>query len=201
MTKKLMADAKMATSIKMLKVAMGPKSTVIGNPSMPSSGMVVLSIRLIPTGAFSQSLASGLWPCSRTHGVCARNQISSGTSLPPEGCTVCAIPWAQAPPLARTERARYTAATAAVTSQPLRRPPRAWRGPLSDDATAPSGWTSVTSRTGGRETTTRKPSALERKVAAAVARLRGATGLWRAPAAVATATSPRRRDVAGTTES
>ena len=52
---------------------------------MPSRGIVVLSIKLMPTGAFSQSLTKGLWPCSRTQGVWARNQISSGTSLPPEG--------------------------------------------------------------------------------------------------------------------
>ena len=60
MTKKLMAEAKMATSIRMLKVAMGPRSKVIGNARMPRSGMVVLSIRLMPAGALSQSLTSGL---------------------------------------------------------------------------------------------------------------------------------------------
>ena len=68
--------------------------------------MVVLSIRLTPTGAFSQSLASGLWPCRRTHGVWARNQISSGTSLPPDVWMECAIPCVQALPLARTDSTR-----------------------------------------------------------------------------------------------
>ncbi len=85
MTKKLSAEAKMARSIRMLKVAMGPRTQVIGNARMPSSGMVVLSMRLTPAGALSQSFASGLCACSSTHGVCARNQTSSGTSLPPEG--------------------------------------------------------------------------------------------------------------------
>ena len=73
---------------------------------MPNRGMVVLSIRLTPTGVFSQLLTNGLWPWRRTHGVWARNQISSGTSLPPEVWMLCAIPWAQALPLARTERPR-----------------------------------------------------------------------------------------------
>ena len=106
MTKKLSAEAKIARSISTLNVAMGPKSTVMGKPRMPSSGMVVLSIRLMPTGVFSQSLTNGLWPCRRTQGVWARNQISSGTSLPPDVWIVCAIPWAQALRLARTDRAR-----------------------------------------------------------------------------------------------
>ena len=85
MTKKLIADAKIARSISTLNVAMGPKKNVMGKARMPSSGIVVLSIKLMPTGAFSQSLTNGLWPCSRTQGVWARNQISSGTSLPPDG--------------------------------------------------------------------------------------------------------------------
>ena len=106
MAKKLSAEAKMARSIRTLYVAIGPKSTVIGNPTMPSRGMVVLSIRFTPTGALSQSLTNGLWPCSKTHGVCARNQISSGTSFPPEVWMECAIPWAQALRLARTDRPR-----------------------------------------------------------------------------------------------
>ena len=106
MAKKLIAEAKIARSISTLNVAMGPKSSVMGKPTMPSRGMVVLSIRLMPTGAFSQSLTSGLWPCSRTQGVWARNQISSGTSLPPAVWMVCAIPWVQALRLARSDRAR-----------------------------------------------------------------------------------------------
>ena len=106
MAKKLIAEAKIATSIMTLNVAIGPNSRVIGNPTIPRRGMVVLSIRLTPIGAFSQSFASGLWPCRITQGVCARNQISSGTSLPPDVCIEWAIPWVQALPLARTDRPR-----------------------------------------------------------------------------------------------
>ena len=106
MAKKLIAEAKMARSIRTLKVAIGPNSTLIGKPTIPSSGMVVLSIRLTPTGALSQSLASGLWPCSRTQGVWARNQISSGTSFPPAVWMECATPCVHALPLARTARPR-----------------------------------------------------------------------------------------------
>ena len=68
MTKKLRAEAKIDRSTITLNVAMGPNSTVMGKPKMPNRGMVVLSIRLMPTGAFSQSLTNGLWPCRRTHG-------------------------------------------------------------------------------------------------------------------------------------
>ncbi len=106
MAKKLSVEAKMARSISTLCVAIEPKSSVIGNPTMPSRGMVVLSIRFTLTGALSQSLTNGFWPCRRIHGVCARNYISSGTSFPTEVWTECAIPWAQALRLARIERAR-----------------------------------------------------------------------------------------------
>ncbi len=106
MTKKLRAEAKIDRSTITLNVAMGPNSTVMGKPKMPNRGMVVLSIRLMPTGAFSQSLTNGLWPCRRTQGVWARNQISSETSLPPDVWIVCPMPWAQALRLARTDRAR-----------------------------------------------------------------------------------------------
>ncbi len=106
MTKKLRAEAKIDRSSRTLNVAMGPKSNVIGKPTMPSRGIVVLSIRSMPLGALSQLLTKGLWACSRTQGVWARNQISSGTSLPPAVWIVCAMPWAQAFRLARTDRAR-----------------------------------------------------------------------------------------------
>ena len=106
MTKKLSAEAKMARSIRMLKVAMGPRSRVIGAATMPSRGIVVLSMRLTPIGAFSQSLAKGLCPCRRTQGVCARNQTSSAKSLPPEGCTLCVTPCAQTDPFAKTDSPR-----------------------------------------------------------------------------------------------
>ena len=101
-----MAEAKIARSSSTLNVAMGPKSSVTGKATIPSSGIVVLSIRSMPPGAFNQSLTSGLWACSMTQGVWARNQISSGTSLPPDGCMVCATPWVQALPLATADRIR-----------------------------------------------------------------------------------------------
>ena len=67
--------------------------------------MVVLSIRSTPTGAFSQPLANGLWPCRRIQGVSARNQTSSPTSLPPEIWRVWVTPWTQALPLAKADNA------------------------------------------------------------------------------------------------
>ena len=43
-----------------LKVAIGPKRRVMGVPNAPTRGIVVLSIRLTPAGAFRKLFAKGL---------------------------------------------------------------------------------------------------------------------------------------------
>ncbi len=75
-----------------LNAAMGPIRKVMGAPRRPSSGIVVLSIRFNPVGAFNQLLAKGLIPCTIAQGVWARNQISSCTSVPPEDWIEWAMP-------------------------------------------------------------------------------------------------------------
>ena len=62
MRKNAMADPANPTRNITLRVAMGPKRSVIGAPRTPSNGMVVLSMRFTPTGAFSHPLTKGLAP-------------------------------------------------------------------------------------------------------------------------------------------
>jgi hypothetical protein len=101
MRKHAVAEVTKASSSSTLNVAIGPQTNVIGDPSTPSSGIVVLSIRLTPTGAFKKLLASGLTPCTMAHGVWARNQISSCTSVLPDVWIVWVTPWAHTVRLAR----------------------------------------------------------------------------------------------------
>ena len=86
---------------------MGPRRRVIGAPNKPSSGIVVLSIRSMPTGALSQVLAKGLTPCTMAQGVWARNHTSSRVSLPPDAWSVWANPWIQTFLFAKKATKRY----------------------------------------------------------------------------------------------
>ena len=106
MAKKLIAEAKIARSIRTLYVAMGPKSSVMGKPRMPSRGMVVLSIRSTPTGALNQLLTKGLCAVQEDPGGLGQEPDLLGDVVAPGVWMVCAIPWAQALRLARTDRAR-----------------------------------------------------------------------------------------------
>ena len=54
--KKAIAEAENPSAIITLRVAMGPSDSVMGDPNTPSNGIVVLSRRFNPTGAFSQAL-------------------------------------------------------------------------------------------------------------------------------------------------
>ena len=131
MTKKAIAEAEKPSAIMTFRVAIGPKMKVIGAPSTPSSGIVVLSIRSMPTGALSQVLANGLMPCTMAQGVWARNHTSSPVSLPPVACSVWANPWTQTFLFARNATKTYATRLKIVPCQRKNRdvPPRgrAWR--------------------------------------------------------------------------